>query len=79
MKIFTLYSTSACHLCEVAKAMIEAQMGFTGGLACEEVDIVESDSLFERYGVLIPVLQHPDQRELSWPFSPEQLQEFMLS
>lgn len=54
-------------------------MGFTGGLACEEVDIVESDSLFERYGVLIPVLQHPDQRELSWPFSPEQLQEFMLS
>lgn len=79
MKTFTLYSTSACHLCELAKAMIEAQMGRAGGLACEEVDISESDVLFERYGVLIPVLQHPDQRELNWPFSPELLQEFMLS
>ncbi len=79
MKNFTLYSTSACHLCDVAKAMIEAKMGLTGDLSCEEVDIVDSDSLFERYGVLIPVLQHPDQRELSWPFSPEQLQEFMNS
>lgn len=79
MKIFTLYSTSACHLCEVAKVMIETQMGLSGDLACEEVDIVDSDSLFQRYGILIPVLQHPDQRELNWPFSPEQLQEFMLS
>ena len=79
MKTFTLYSTSACHLCELAKAMIEAQMGRAGGIACEEEDISESDALFERYGVLIPVLQHPDQRELNWPFSPQQLQEFMLS
>lgn len=79
MKTFTLYSTSACHLCELAKAMIEAQMGRAGGMACEEEDISESDALFERYGVLIPVLQHPDQRELNWPFSPQQLQEFMLS
>lgn len=79
MKTFTLYSTSACHLCELAKAMIEAQMGRAGDLACEEVDISESEVLFERYGVLIPVLQHPDQRELNWPFSPEQLQQFMLS
>jgi hypothetical protein len=79
LKTFTLYSTSACHLCELAKAMIEAQMGRAGDLACEEVDISESDVLFERYGVLIPVLQHPDQREMNWPFSQEQLQQFMLS
>ena len=79
MKTFTLYSTSACHLCELAMAMIEAQMDRAGGLACEEVDVSESDALFERYGVLIPVLQHPDQRELNWPFSPQQLQEFMRS
>ena len=47
MKTFTLYSTSACHLCELAKAMIEAQMGRAGGMACEEEDISESDALFE--------------------------------
>ena len=79
MKTFRLYSTSACHLCELAKAMIGAQMGVAGDLVCEEVDISESDVLFERYGVFIPVLQHPDQRELNWPFSPRQLQQFMLS
>jgi hypothetical protein len=79
LKTFTLYSTSACHLCELAKAMIEAQMARAGDLACEEVDISESDVLFERYGLLIPVLQHPNLREMNWPFSPEQLQQFMLS
>ena len=79
MKFFTLYSTSACHLCELAKGMVEAQMGTSGELACEEVDISECDDLFERYGESIPVLQHPDQRELNWPFSREQLEKFMLS
>ncbi len=34
-----------------------------------EVDISDSDTLFERYGVRIPVLQHPDGRELDWPFT----------
>lgn len=79
MKTFTLYSTSACHLCELAKDMIAVQMGTSGDLACEEVDISECDALFERYGLSIPVLRHPDQRELNWPFSQQQLKEFMLS
>lgn len=44
-----------------------------------EVDISESEILFERYGLRIPVLQHPDGRELNWPFSPSQLQAFLSS
>ena len=59
--------------------MITEEVAASGGLAFEEVDISDSDSLFERYGVSIPVLQHPDQRELNWPFSREQVQAFMLS
>ena len=42
-----------------------------------KVDISESDALFERYGVLIPVLRHPDGGELHWPFSAEQLEQFL--
>lgn len=79
MKTFVLYSTSACHLCELALAMIEEQASGDGHIVCEERDISVSDTLFERYGLLIPVLQHPDKRELNWPFSPGQLRKFLLS
>lgn len=74
---FILYGTSACHLCEIAEAMLLAQRGPGVDFAFEKVDISESDALFERYGVRIPVLQHPDGEELGWPFSAEQLAQFL--
>jgi len=72
MSTLTLYSTSACHLCELAKALLEAS-----GVTFDEVDIAESDALFERYGVRIPVLRHPDGREMGWPFGPQELADFL--
>lgn len=72
MTTLTLYSTSACHLCELAKGLMEG-----AGLAFEEVDIAQSDELFELYGVRIPVLRHPDGRELGWPFGPEDVAAFV--
>jgi len=71
---YVLYGTSACHLCEIAEAMVEGQ-----GAAFDKVDISTSDRLFERYGVRIPVLQHPDGRELGWPFSEADLAAFLAS
>ena len=72
MPPLTLYSTTACHLCELAKALLRgAEVSF------EEVDVADSDALFERYGVRIPVLRHPDGRELGWPFGPEELAAFL--
>jgi hypothetical protein len=59
--------------------MVLAQQSMAGAFAVEQVDVSDSDALFERYGVLIPVLQHPDDRELSWPFSSVQLRVFLLS
>ena len=44
-----------------------------------EVDVSETDELFERYGLLIPVLQHPDGREMSWPFAADALRAFLDS
>lgn len=79
MKNYRLYGTGACHLCELAQGMIVAQGPMSGDFVVEDVDISESDALFECYGVRIPVLQHPDGRELSWPFSPVQLREFLVS
>ena len=77
MKRFKLYSTSACHLCEQAQQMIEAVA--PQPLELEEVAVSETDELFERYGLLIPVLQHPDGREMNWPFAVDALRAFLES
>ena len=62
-----LYSTSACHLCEQALDLLRSLPASAWTL--EEVDISDSDTLFERYGLLIPVLRRDDTgAELNWPF-----------
>lgn len=73
---FTLYGTSACHLCEVAEDMLQSLCAAAPGFEYSKVDISDSDDLFQRYGVRIPVLADPQCRELDWPFSPEQLWTF---
>lgn len=74
---YRLYSTLGCHLCEQAKALVEQALGPAGGV-WEEVDIAESESLVEAYGVRIPVLQNTQTgAELGWPFDLAQLQEWL--
>ncbi|QFU76154.1 glutaredoxin family protein [Halioglobus maricola] len=68
----TLFGTSACHLCELAEALLAQR-----GMAFEHVDISESDELFERYGTTIPVLRREDGAELNWPFDQEMLAAFL--
>lgn len=81
MKQFLLFGTQACHLCELAQAMlVEAQLEVSGpSFSFEEVDISEDDDLFARYGLTIPVLQHEDKREINWPFDAQQLLDFVQS
>jgi hypothetical protein len=80
VKPFTLFGTSACHLCELAEALLEAQLGLGRDFAYQKVDISESDELFERYGVRIPVFRDDTGgRELGWPFDSEQLHSFLAS
>ena len=79
MRRFVLYGTSACHLCELAEELLcrEAQSGIP--TAVDTVDISDSDELLDRYGTRIPVLRHPDGRELDWPFDPQRLRAFLKS
>lgn len=78
-KPFTLYGTAACHLCELAEEMLLARRLADAGFAFEKTDISDSDALFERYGVRIPVLRDAQGRELAWPFSPDELQDFVTA
>ena len=72
----TLFSTSACHLCEQALALLQPWLA--QGWRLREVDISESEELFARYAVSIPVLRlEPSGSELGWPFSAGELGEFL--
>jgi len=77
LREFRLYGTSACHLCELAHGLVGAVQHQREDFVLKEIDIGVSDELFARYGERIPVLQHPDGSELYWPFSMDDVLEFL--
>ncbi len=61
-------------MCEQAAELIQPWL--SQGWELEEVDIASDPSLFERYGVLIPVLKYREN-ELNWPFDAVSLAGFL--
>ena len=61
MHRLTLYTTSGCHLCEHAEAILDEQ-GHTYQIA----DIDDDLELMERYGVRIPVVRAMGLCRLIW-------------
>jgi glutaredoxin len=49
----TLYKRDACHLCEEARALLDAMLGVEG---YRRVDIDADNELVLRYGFRVPVL-----------------------
>ena len=75
-----LYGTEACHLCELAEALlVRVTSASTMEWHWQKVDISETDALFDRYGWVIPVVAAPDGSELHWPFDQPALEAFILS
>lgn len=73
MAEFILFGTEGCHLCEEAEDLVVG-----AGLAVEKRDIMNDEDWQRRYGIRIPVLLNPASgRELGWPFSLAQLQQFV--
>jgi hypothetical protein len=69
------YSTSHCHLCELALSLVMQQ---TKGIEVALIDISDNENLLIEYGLRIPVLQRRDTlAELDWPFSETELREFL--
>ena len=71
-----LYHTSGCHLCEKARDLLWPLL--SSGLQLTEIDIGDSDSLIERYGIRIPVVVYQGQ-ELGWPFDLVSLQRLLTA
>lgn len=73
--VFSLYSTSSCHLCEEAENLLLVLFQTPGllppliapddenaaGVAVDVIDISDDDNLVARYGQRIPVLAWQDK------------------
>jgi hypothetical protein len=71
------YTTSQCHLCELAEALL-ANTPMPAPIPVDAVDIAQSEELVARYGTRIPVLRRNDTgAELDWPFTRDQLLTFL--
>jgi len=69
MKQLVLYTTSHCHLCEQAEAML-AGLKNQYEINWQLQEISDDDDLTEKYGIRIPVITRMDnQDELNWPFT----------
>ncbi len=68
MQKITLYSTLACHLCDIAEEII-ADCISNSNFFLEKIDIADDPELLKKYGVSIPVLySNVNTKELFWPF-----------
>ena len=76
---FYLFTTSGCHLCEQAHALVIPLLNNRWPL--QLVEISDSEELMEKYGVRIPVLGVLTVaglwREMAWPFGAEETREFI--
>ncbi|MRI34155.1 glutaredoxin family protein [Endozoicomonas sp. OPT23] len=78
---FSFYTTAGCHLCDDAESLLKV-LGQHPQLANQfqyhPVEISDTDELIEAYGVRIPVLANRQGEELGWPFSIEELGQWLL-
>jgi hypothetical protein len=68
-----LYTTSGCHLCELAQAML-SQLAQLNELVWRPVEISDDEALVNQYGIRIPVVcVEGAGQDLGWPFDEAQL------
>lgn len=74
----TLYSKPGCHLCDDARAIIEAVCAETG-TGFTEIDITGDPALFEQYGEQIPVTLVDGRQHDFWRVDPARLRKALVS
>ncbi|MCX4029193.1 glutaredoxin family protein [Endozoicomonas sp. SM1973] len=79
MSSVILYTTTGCHLCDQALALLQPvaeRYHFT--ITAQEIAF--DPDLFDRYGIRIPVIALANQQaELGWPFTAEELDQFIVT
>jgi hypothetical protein len=72
-----LYSTSHCHLCEIAESLLK-KLAAKYDLKCAVIEIADDSQLSALYEAKIPVLKRLDNNmEIYWPFSETDIELFI--
>ena len=72
----TLLTGSNCHLCDLAKAMLNPLV-IEKDWELVEVSIHGNKDLEEAYAIRIPVVVFPDGSEKGWPFTAAQIRRLL--
>lgn len=73
MLALILYSTSHCHLCEKAEAILTS-IAKNYDITWQTIEITDDNQLLEAYGTTIPVLRISGTKaEIKWPFDAEEI------
>ncbi|MCX5398810.1 glutaredoxin family protein [Streptomyces sp. NBC_00102] len=71
-RIVTLLGKPGCHLCEDARAVVDAVCAETGSVV-EEKDITQDEELYARYWEQIPVVLIDGEQHTFWRVDPKRL------
>jgi len=74
LRTVVLYSAAGCHLCERARAVLDAE-----GVTYEEVDIAGVPELEARYREWLPVVEIDGRRAFVYHVQPEGLRRKLAS
>ena len=78
MSRVTLYGKPGCHLCDDARAIVQAVCADLG-VEWTEVDITQDDRLFAEYGEQIPVTFVDGKQHDFWRVDPVRLRKALTS
>lgn len=75
----SLYSTSHCHLCEQAEALIKSAAD-DYDIHYAVIEITDFPELLTMYEIKIPVLKRLDNnKEICWPFDRSDISRLLLT
>jgi Glutaredoxin-like domain (DUF836) len=76
--VVTLIGKPGCHLCDDARATVEAVIAEVGSATLDEVSILDDAALFELYAEEIPVVLINGAVHTIWRVDPARLKNALL-
>ena len=76
--VLTLYTGVGCHLCDMARDILDAVLDESPRLVSyESVTITGDETLMAVYGERIPVVRNLSGQEKAWPFTEGQIKRLL--
>lgn len=76
--MLTLYTGEGCHLCDLARDILDEVLeGKAGSAAYKVVSITGNDTLMAAYGERIPLVKNGAGQEKGWPFTAGQIRKMV--